>query len=347
MVAMKDTHITMAHGGGGIAMHALIEEVFLEAFSSTGKKGVQEDQARIVLADLVAKGDRVALTTDSFVVDPLEFPGGNIGTLAVCGTINDLAVGGAQPVALSAAFIISEGFERIRLQRIVASMAETAQQAGVSIITGDTKVVPRSACDGLFITTTGIGTIQPAYHISIAAGQPKDVLLVNGTIGDHGATILCARGDLALETSLRSDCAALHGLMATVLDAVPEVHCARDATRGGLAAVLHELAEASGVCVCLEENAVPVKSDVMGLCDILGLDPLYMANEGKLVLAVPPKYAQQALAAMKAHPLGRDAAIIGQLEAAPNGKGSVHLINSLGHARLMTLPSGEPLPRIC
>ena len=341
-----ETHITMAHGGGGMAMRALIEEVFLRTFHQ-GKIGAQEDQAQIALADLTLRGEKLAFTTDSFVVEPLEFPGGNIGTLAVCGTINDLAVGGAQPVALSAAFIIAEGFERARLQRIVASMAETAQQAGVRIVTGDTKVVPHRACDGLFITTTGIGVVRLGCHISIAAGKPKDVLLVNGTMGDHGAAILCARGELALEAPLQSDCAALHGLMASVLEVVPEIHCARDATRGGLAAVLYELAEASGVCVQCQEHAVPVQAEVAGLCDILGLDPLYMANEGKLVLVVPPEYAQRALAAMQAHPLGRHAAIIGQLEATHDGKGCVPLINSFGHARLMTLPSGEQLPRIC
>lgn len=338
--------ITLAHGGGGSAMRALIDEVFVAAFAQD-PTAPQEDQARLALADLTAKGDRLAFTTDAFVVEPLEFPGGNIGTLAVCGTVNDLAVGGATPVALSAAFVLAEGLELALLRRIVQAMAHSAAQAGVRIVTGDTKVVPRHACDGLFVTTSGVGVVRAEQNISIAAGQPGDVVLVNGTLGDHGAAILCARGDLALDTTLQSDCAPLNALVDAVLRVVPDVHCMRDATRGGVAGVLTELAEASKVVVKINEAALPVHAEVEGVCEILGLDPLFLANEGKLVLVVPANRAEQALAAMQAHPLGQNAAVIGTLQASPTGHGGVHIVNEFGGARVLTMPSGEQLPRIC
>ncbi|GBQ91315.1 hydrogenase maturation factor [Gluconacetobacter johannae DSM 13595] len=342
----SDGRITLAHGGGGTAMRALIDGVFLRAFSDD-PAAPQEDQARFALADLAALGDRLAFTTDSFVVDPLEFPGGDIGTLAVCGTVNDLAVGGARPVALSAAFILAEGLDLALVRRVSASMAACARAAGVRIVTGDTKVVPRGACDGLFVTTTGIGVIRPGCAISIAAGRPGDVVIVNGTLGDHGAAILCARGDLALDVALGSDCAPLNGLTDALLDAAPDVRCMRDATRGGLAGVLSELAEASGVTVRIDEAALPVRPEVAGVCEILGLDPLYLANEGKLAAVVPAAAADAALAAMRAHPLGREAAVIGRLEAPASGRGAVHLANRFGGQRVVTMPSGEQLPRIC
>ncbi len=341
-----DGRITLAHGGGGSAMRALIDKVFLSAFAQ-GPAAVQEDQARLDLAALSARGDRLAFTTDAFVVEPLEFPGGNIGTLAVCGTVNDLAVGGASPVALSAAFVLAEGLELALLRRVVDAMAQSAAQAGVRIVTGDTKVVPRHACDGLFVTTSGVGVIRPQYNISIAAGQVGDVVLVNGTLGDHGAAILCARGDLALQTSLQSDCAPLNTLVETLLHAVPDVHCMRDATRGGVAGVLSELAEASGLLVKVHEATLPVRPEVEGVCEILGLDPLFLANEGKLVAVVPASHAQRALAAMQGHPLGRNAAVIGTLQASPGGQGGVQIVNEFGGARVLTMPSGEQLPRIC
>ncbi|WP_338331927.1 hydrogenase expression/formation protein HypE [Acetobacter sp. LMG 32666] len=338
--------ITLAHGGGGSAMRALIDEVFLAAFAQN-PQAPQEDQARLDLAALTQRGDRLALTTDAFVVEPLEFPGGNIGTLAVCGTVNDLAVGGASPVALSAAFVLAEGLELSVLRRVVEAMAQSAAQAGVRIVTGDTKVVPRHACDGLFVTTSGVGVIRPEHNISIAAGQPGDVVLVNGTLGDHGAAILCARGDLALQTRLQSDCAPLNGLVDALLHAVPDVRCMRDATRGGVAGVLSELAEASGVVVTVNEAALPVHPEVEGVCEILGLDPLFLANEGKLVAVVPAHQATRALAALQGHPLGRNAAIIGTLQASTGAHGSVHIMNEFGGARVLTMPSGEQLPRIC
>jgi hydrogenase expression/formation protein HypE len=338
--------ITMAHGGGGTAMRALIDTLFLEAFSAT-PHAPQEDQARLPLEALAAGGDRLAFTTDSFVVEPLEFPGGNIGTLAVCGTVNDLAVGGARPVALSAAFILAEGLELACLRRIVASMAECAREAGVRIVTGDTKVVPKGACDGLYVTTSGVGVIPAGCNISIAAAQPGDVVLVNGTLGDHGAAILCARGDLALDVAIASDCAPLGGLVETLLAAAPGTRSLRDATRGGVAGVLSELAEASAVSLTLDETALPVRPEVVGVCDILGLEPLFLANEGKLVAVVPQTEAEAALAALRAHPLGRQAAAIGTVgEAGPYGP-SVVLRNAFGGRRTVTMPSGEQLPRIC
>lgn len=341
-----DDRITLAHGGGGSAMRRLIDEVFLTAFSQ-GLATVQEDQARLDLSALTQQGDRLAFTTDAFVVDPLEFPGGNIGTLAVCGTVNDLAVGGAAPVALSAAFVLAEGLDLAVLRRVVDAMARSAAQAGVKIVTGDTKVVPRHACDGMFVTTSGVGVIRPEHTISIAAGQPGDVVLVNGTLGDHGAAILCARGDLVLQAHLQSDCAPLNTLVDVLLRAVPDVHCMRDATRGGVAGVLSELAEASGVLVTVEEAALPVHPEVEGVCEILGLDPLFLANEGKLVAVVPACHAKRALAALQSHPLGRHAAIIGTLQASASGQGAVHVVNAFGGARVLTMPSGEQLPRIC
>lgn len=338
--------ITLAHGGGGTAMRALIDRLFLAAFAED-PAAPQEDQARLPLAALAATGDRLAFTTDSFVVEPLEFPGGTIGTLAVCGTVNDLAVGGAVPVALSAAFILAEGLELAVLERIVASMALSAREAGVRIVTGDTKVVPRGACDGMYVTTAGVGVIPAPFAPGIGRARPGDVVLVNGTLGDHGAAILCARGDLALGVDIASDCAPLSGLVQTLLAAVPDTRVLRDATRGGVASVLSELAEASRVSVTLDESALPVRADVRGVCEILGLDPLFLANEGKLVAVVPPDEAARALAALRGHPLGREAAVVGRIGEAGPGGARVTLTGPLGGRRAVTLPSGEQLPRIC
>lgn len=335
--------VTLAHGGGGSAMRDLIEEVFIDAFTSSDAP--LEDQARFDLAALAATGDRLAFTTDSFVVDPLFFPGGDIGKLAVCGTINDLAVGGARPVALSCAVIVEEGLPVETLRRVADSMAQTARAAGVPIVTGDTKVVARGACDKLFITTTGIGVVRTGAEIGIGRARPGDVVLVNGLLGDHGAAILDARGDLALESTIESDCAPLHGLVAALLDAAPGTRSLRDATRGGVAAVLNELAEASGVGVRLRELDLPVRPDVVGFCEILGLDPLYLANEGKLVAVVPPGEAEAALAALRAHPLGFDARIIGRVvETRP---GRVVMETRFGGERIVDMLVGDQLPRIC
>ncbi|MFG1286812.1 hydrogenase expression/formation protein HypE [Xanthobacter versatilis] len=336
--------VTLAHGGGGSAMRDLIDDVFLAAFSGDGR-AAPEDQARFDLAALMAHGDRLAFTTDGFVVDPLFFPGGDIGKLAVCGTVNDLAVGGATPMALSCAVIIEEGLPVETLRQVAASMAETARAAGVAIATGDTKVVARGACDKLFITTTGIGVVRRGLDVGIGKARPGDVLLVNGLLGDHGAAILNARGDLALETAIESDCAPLNGLIDTLIAAAPGIRMMRDATRGGVAAVVNELAEASAVGVRLKELSLPMRAEVMGFCEILGLDPLYLANEGKILAVVPPEEADAALVALRAHPLGREAAIIGEVTAQRPGR--VVMQTRFGGERIVDMLVGDQLPRIC
>lgn len=337
---LRDTHVTLSHGGGGRAMRDLIEAVFLPAFGP----GSGEDQARLVSSALAEPGARLAMTTDSFVVTPLEFPGGDIGKLAICGTVNDLAVGGARPLWLSAAFIIEEGCELALLQRVVATMAEEAAKAGVQIVTGDTKVVGRGQADGLFITTAGVGVIPPGRDLGAVRIRPGDVALVNGVLGDHGAAILAARGDLALSTDLTSDCQGLGHLMEAVL-AVADVRAARDATRGGLASALNEMAEAAGAGMVIDETALPLRDEVRGVCEILGLDPLYLANEGTLVLFVPEDQAAAALAAMRARPEGAGAAIIGRAVAAHPGQ--VRMTTPFGGSRIVDMLVGEQLPRIC
>lgn len=335
--------VTLAHGGGGSAMRDLIDEVFIDTFNGT--TGAPEDQARFDLATLTAKGDRLAFTTDGFVVDPLFFPGGDIGKLAVCGTINDLAVGAARPVALSCAVIIEEGLPLETLWAVARSMADTAYAAGVPIVTGDTKVVARGACDKLFITTTGIGVVRTGMDVGIGRARPGDVVLVNGQLGDHGAAILNARGDLALQAEIESDCAALHDLIDALVTAAPGVRTLRDATRGGVAAVLNELASASGVGVRIRELDTPIRSDVQGFCEILGLDPLYLANEGKIVAVVPPDQAEAALRVLRAHPLGRDAAQIGVVTDGRPGR--VVMETRFGGERIVDMLVGDQLPRIC
>lgn len=336
--------VTMAHGGGGKAMHDLVDDAFLSAFDPDGPHPL-EDQARCQLADLAALGDRLAITTDSFVVRPLDFPGGNIGTLAVCGTVNDLAVGGAVPLYLTCAVIIEEGLSVDTLRRIARSMAETARAAGVRMVTGDTKVVERGACDKLFINTTGVGVIRTGIDLGVSHPRPGDVLLVNGLLGDHGAAILNARGDMALTTPVESDCAALHALIGDLLAAAPDTRFLRDPTRGGLAAVLNEVAEAARVGVEIDENLTPIRAEVKGFCELLGLDPLYLANEGKVVCVVPPGSADAALAALQAHPLGRAAARIGTITDEHPGRVVMHTV--FGGRRIVDMPVGEQLPRIC
>lgn len=340
-MALRDERVTLAHGGGGRAMRDLIEEVFTSVFQPPG----MEDQARLMAAAVQQPGARLAFTTDSFVVTPLEFPGGDIGKIAVCGTVNDLAVGGALPLWLSAAFIIEEGCEVALLRRIVASMAREARAAGVTIVTGDTKVVGRGAADGLFVTTSGIGVIPAGRDLAAARLRQGDVAIVNGWLGDHGAAIMAARDDLALATDLQSDCAALGHLMAAVLAAAPGTTAARDCTRGGLASALNEMAIEAGVAIEIDEAAVPLRDEVRGVCEILGLDPLYLANEGTLVLFVPPSEAAAALAAMRARPEGAGAAIIGRVLAGPPGR--VSMRTAFGGARIVDMLVGEQLPRIC
>jgi hydrogenase expression/formation protein HypE len=336
--------VTMAHGGGGKAMRDLIEDVFVTAFNNDTLSAM-EDQARFRLSDLALHGDRLAMTTDSYVIHPLQFPGGDIGKLAVCGTINDLAVGGAKPLYLSCAVIIEEGLEVDTLREIAASMARTAHAAGVSIVTGDTKVVNRGACDKLFINTTGIGVIREGIELGVSRVRPGDAILVNGLLGDHGAAILNARGDMALSTPIESDCAALHELIDVLLAAAPGTRFLRDATRGGLATVLNEVAEASQVGILIHEDRTPLRDEVRGFCEILGLDPLYLANEGKIVCAVPPDQADAALIAMRNHSLGRDSAIIGH--ATDGRAGRVVMQTVFGGRRIVDMLVGEQLPRIC
>jgi hydrogenase expression/formation protein HypE len=336
--------VTLSHGGGGKAMKDLIDDVFVAAFDNPLLAPL-DDQARVPMSLLAQHGDRLAFTTDSFVVDPLEFPGGDIGKLAVCGTINDLAVGGAVPLYLSCAAIIEEGLPFDLLQRMVRSMAVVAREAGVLIVTGDTKVVQRGACDKLFLTTTGIGVIRAGVMLGPQYVRPGDVVLVNGVLGDHGAAILAARGDLALEAPIDSDCAALHGLVESLLAAAPNTRFMRDATRGGVATVLNEIAQAAQCGVELNENAVPLREVVKGFCEILGLDPLYLANEGRLVAVVPPDEAARGLAAMRAHPLGAGACRIGQIVARRPGMVVMHTV--LGGQRIVDMLVGDQLPRIC
>jgi hydrogenase expression/formation protein HypE len=337
---LRESHITLSHGGGGKASHDLIETVFLRAFDNP-LLGQREDQAIFSV-----EAGRMALTTDSYVVHPLFFPGGDIGKLAVHGTINDLAVGGAIPLHLTAGFILEEGLEIATLERVVASMREAAESAGVAIVTGDTKVVERGKADGLYINTTGVGLVRHDLELSAASIRPGDVVLVSGLIGDHGTAVLIARGDLELESEIESDSAALHGLVADLLAAVPAgVRALRDPTRGGVATVLVEMALRSEAAVVLDEVAIPVRPEVRGACEILGLDPLYVANEGKLLCVVAPESAERALAALRAHPLGRDAALIGAVRAEPPGM--VFLRTVSGGTRVVDMLAGEQLPRIC
>jgi hydrogenase expression/formation protein HypE len=336
--------VTLAHGGGGKAMRDLVDDVFVSVFDNPVLAAL-EDQARISLAELARHGDRLAVTTDSYVVDPLEFPGGDIGKLAVCGTVNDLCVGGATPLYLTCSAIIEEGMDLALLRRLVSSMARTAAAAGVAIVTGDTKVVGRGSCDKLFLNTAGVGVIREGIDLGAHRAQQGDVILVNGRLGDHGAAILAARGDLKLETAVTSDCAALHTLVADLLAACPETRFLRDATRGGLATVLNEIAEASSVGIEIDEAATPLHPEVKGFCEILGLDPLYLANEGKVVVVVPAARAETARTALAAHPLGREAAVIGRVTAGPPGR--VVMQTLLGGKRIVDMLVGDQLPRIC
>jgi hydrogenase expression/formation protein HypE len=287
----------------------------------------------------------VAFTTDGFVVSPMFFPGGNLGDLAVNGTVNDLAVSGARPVMLSAGFILEEGFPVADLRRIVDAMAAAASAADVRIVTGDTKVVERGKGDGCYITTAGVGVFERDVQLSAGAARPGDAVLVSGPIGDHGTTVMLARGELEIDSEVISDTAPLHGLVAALLDAAPDVHCLRDATRGGIATVLNEIADASGVAVVLEEDAIPIRPSVNGACELLGIDPLYVACEGRMIVIVAGEQAEAALAALRAHPAGEGAMRIGTLREDPPGL--VLLTTSFGGTRIVDTLVGDPLPRIC
>ncbi len=338
-VKLLDTHVTLSHGAGGKSSHALVETVFEPALRNPLLAPLAD---AAVLAP--PKGARLAFSTDASVVRPLFFPGGDIGELAVNGTVNDLAMAGARPVALSAAFVLEEGLPVDDLRRVVASMAAAAEAAGVVVATGDTKVVERGKADGLYIATTGVGAVPAGVELSAASIRPGDRVLVSGTLGDHGMAILVARGDLELELDVQSDTAPLYELVAALLASGAEVRCLRDPTRGGLATVLNELAAAAGVGVVLDEAALPVRTAVNGACEILGIDPLYVANEGKLVAIVGPERSDDALAALRSHPLGRDAAVVGEVTAPP---AMVFLDTAFGGRRVVDMLAGDPLPRIC
>ncbi|KPM50667.1 hypothetical protein ACG83_38390 [Frankia sp. R43] len=363
---LRDTHITSAHGAGGKATATLVDAVFLEALRNPLLEPLED------AAVFAAGTERLALTTDSFVVTPLFFPGGNIGDLAVNGTVNDLAVAGARPLHLACAVILEEGMDIADLRRIVASMAEAATRAGVSIVTGDTKVVQRGRADGCYITTTGVGLVDPGLRLGASLARPGDVVVVTGPIGDHGITVLLARGELDLSADLRSDTAPLSALTARLLAAVNAqsgdgaqdgggtqdgdgapgggaagggVRAMRDATRGGVATILNEVAKASGVGVVVDEAAVPVRTEVRGACELLGLDPLYVACEGRMVVIVAPEAVDTALAALRADPLGAQSTVIGRIVDDPPG--TVLLNTAFGGTRIVDLLVGDPLPRIC
>ena len=341
---VRDTSITLAHGSGGKAMRELIDDIFVGSFDNPILTQL-EDQARFDMTQLCQLGNQLAFTTDSYVVTPLFFPGCDIGTLAVNGTINDLAVSGAKPLYLSCSVILEEGLPVETLRRVAQSMKVAAHSAGVQIVTGDTKVVERGAADKLFINTSGIGIIPEGVSSSAYNLQPGDVVIINGYLGDHGAAILIARGELALETEIESDCQPLNGLVDAILKVCPEIHAMRDATRGGLATVLNEFALSSEVGIRLDEQSIPVREKVRSVCEILGLDPLYLANEGKLVVVVPRKDASSVLAAMRSHPAGLDACIVGEVISIPTGV--VLLKTTFGTERLVDMLVGEQLPRIC
>ena len=340
----SDTTVTLAHGSGGRAMRHLIDAIFIETFNNPLLAPL-EDQARLDLASLASLGDRLALTTDSYVVDPLFFPGSDIGALAVNGTVNDLAVSGAIPLYLTCSVILEEGLSMEILQKVARSMQAAAIQAGVQIVTGDTKVVPRGAADKLFINTAGIGVIRENISPEARNIQPDDVILINGYLGNHGAAIFVAREDLALTTTIESDCQPLNGLIEAILQVCPDVRAMRDATRGGLATVLNEFAQTAGVGIRIHEDILPIQEEVAGLCELLGLDPLYLANEGKLVLVVPRSRAEIVLQTMQNHPLGKESQIIGEVISSPPG--IVLLKTAFGTERILDMLSGDQLPRIC
>ncbi|HKS76762.1 MAG TPA: hydrogenase expression/formation protein HypE [Terriglobales bacterium] len=334
----KET-VLLGHGSGGKLSAELIHDIFLPAFGNPVLERL-DDQAIFPVSS-----SRLAFTTDSFVVNPLFFPGGDIGSLAVHGTVNDLAMGGARPLYLSAAFILEEGLSLEVLRRVVDSMRQAASAAGVDIVTGDTKVVEKGKGDGLFITTTGIGLVPDGVELSASRARPGDKILLSGTIGDHGIAILARREGLEFESSMQSDSAALHTLVADMLEASREIRCMRDPTRGGVSSTLNEIAAQSHVGIDLIESRIPVREEVQGACELLGLDPLYVANEGKLIAIVSSDGADAILMAMRRHPLGRDAQIIGTVTG--NHAGLVTMETVLGTTRIVDMLSGDQLPRIC
>lgn len=332
-------NILLGHGSGGKLMMDLIAKVFRPVLIPANIDALND------AASFEVNGTRLAITTDSFVVNPIFFPGGDIGALAINGTVNDLAVTGARPICLSAAFILEEGFPIEDLHRVVVSMRQACAEVGVPILTGDTKVVDRGKGDKVFITTTGIGVIDPEVVISCDRARPGDVLIISGTIGIHGIAIMSVREGLAFDTEVRSDTAPLHSLVTEMLEASSDIHAMRDPTRGGLSSALNEIAEASGIGMRLYEDQIPIGEEVRGACEILGLDPLYVANEGNLVASVGRDVAEKVLARMRQHPRGREAAIIG--EVVEDHPGMVVMKTRIGGSRVVDMLAGEQLPRIC
>ncbi len=331
--------ILLGHGSGGTLSHQLLDDLIIPTLS--GIPSAEQNDAAV----LIMEGMRLAFTTDSYVVAPVFFPGGNIGSIAVNGTVNDLAMMGARPLFLSAALIVEEGFSRQELAEILRTMRETADQAHVRIVTGDTKVVPRGKADRIFITTSGVGVLEHDLEIAGDGARPGDRVIVSGTIGDHGIAVLAAREGLELETAIRTDCAPLNGLVAEMLQEGEAIHVLRDPTRGGVATTLKEIARQSQVGITLREEALPFDPAVQGVCAILGLDPLYVANEGKLLAVVAPERAEAILARMRKHPLGRAAAIVGEVTSEAPGR--VELETVVGARRAVEMLAGEQLPRIC
>ncbi len=336
---VKNGVINMSHGSGGLAMAQLIDELFVRHFDN---KLLSQSNDQAIFT---TPSGKIAMSVDGHVVSPLFFPGGDIGSLSVHGTINDVAMSGAKPLYLTAAFILEEGYPLADLEKIVISMAKAANDAEVSIVTGDTKVVEKGKGDGVFITTTGVGIVPDGIDIRGNRAQAGDAIIVNGTMGDHGVVIMSSRANLEFETTLESDSAALHTLVADMVNIAPEIHCLRDPTRGGLATTLNELALQSNVGMKLYESEIPIKTGVLSSCELLGLDPLYVANEGNLYVFVPKKNANKLLNVMKAHPLGKDAAIIGEVIEDDNN--FVQMKTKFGGTRIVDWLTGEQLPRIC
>ncbi len=336
---IRDGLVDMTHGSGGRAMAQLIEGLFVKHLDNDLLRQGNDQAAFDVPAG------RMVMSTDGHVISPLFFPGGDIGSLAVHGTINDVAMSGARPLYLAAGFILEEGLPLTDLERIVISMARAANAAGVPVVTGDTKVVERGKGDGVFITTTGVGVIPKGVNISGDLARPGDAILLSGSLGDHGVAIMSSRENLEFETSIESDSAALHTLVEAMVKAVPAIHCLRDPTRGGLATTLNELARQSGVGMRLQESAIPIQPQVKAACELLGLDPLYVANEGKLICICAQEDAQKLLETMRAHPLGKEASIIGQVAEDKNC--FVQMETSFGGSRIVDWLVGEQLPRIC
>jgi hydrogenase expression/formation protein HypE len=338
-IDFKRGRVDMTHGSGGRAMAQLIDELFARAFDNDYLRQGNDG------ALLALPPGRLVMATDSHVVSPLFFPGGDIGCLSVHGTINDVAVMGARPLYLAAGFVLEEGFPLADLKRIVESMALASREAGVPVVTGDTKVVEQGKGDGVFITTTGVGVVREGVDVRGDRARPGDKVLVSGSLGDHGVAIMSLRENLTFETTIASDTAALHGLIGAMLDTVPDTHVLRDPTRGGLATTLNEIARQSGCGIVLDEAAIPVKPQVEAACEFLGLDPLYVANEGKVIAVCAPAVAQRLLEAMRAHPLGADAAIVGEVIDDPHH--FVQMDTRFGGRRVVDWLTGEQLPRIC